>query len=96
MSALAQCRKVDKEGVLEKRKWFPQAKKRTPGLVGLARAVLLLAVRDATGNKDKRVHLGARRFFRDDRTLGIYCELAGWDADYIRENVERLNNGEAG
>ena len=27
--------------------------------------------------------------------LGLYCELAEWDADYIRENVERLSNGEA-
>ena len=26
----------------------------------------------------------------------VYCELAEWDADYIRENVERLSNGETG
>ena len=71
-------------------------KRRTVGFKGLAQAVLLRAVQDATDHKDKGVRRDAYRFFQDSRMLVIYCELAEWDADYIRENVERLSNGEAG
>ena len=74
----------------------PQGKNRTVGWAGLAQAVLLRAVQDATAPMDTEGRRGARRFFQDKRMLGIYCELAEWDADYIRQNVERLSNGQAG
>ena len=78
-------------------KWRERGRKRSLGLKGLAREVLLLAVKDATGHQnDQRVRRSAYRFFKDSRMLGLYCALAEWDADYIRENVERLSNGEAG
>ena len=77
-------------------KWR-QKRKRSVGFKGLARAVLLSAVKDAAVHQnDERVRRDAYRFFQDSRMLGIYCDLAEWDADYIRENVERLSNGEAG
>ena len=79
-------------------KFRDRGRKRSVGFKGLARAVLLKAVQDAAAvhQNDDRVRRDAYRFFQDSRMLGIYCELAEWDADYIRENVERLSNGEAG
>ena len=76
-------------------KWRRQKRKRSVGFKGLAREMLLLAVKDAVHHSDDR-RRDAYRFFQNSRMLGIYCELAEWDADYIRENVERLSNGEAG
>ena len=73
-------------------KFRDRGRKRSPGFKGLAREVVLLAVKDATGHqKDERVRRSAYRFFQDSRMLGIYCELAEWDVDYISENVDRLN-----
>ena len=70
-------------------------RKRSIGYKGLAREVLLLAVKDATGQKkDERVRRDAYRFFQNSRMLGIYCDLAEWDVGYIRENVERLSLGQ--
>ena len=78
-------------------KWRAQGRKRSVAFKGLGREVLLLAVKDATGHqKDERVRRSAYRFFQDSRMLGLYCELAEWDVDYISENVERLSNGETG
>ena len=74
-----------------------RSRKKSVGFTGLARAVLLLAVRDATAKHNTEARRNARRFLhQNNRMLGIYCELAEWDADYILENVERLSNGEAG
>ena len=64
--------------------------KRAVGFKGLARGVLLLAVRDATAKHDTEVRRGACRFFQNSRMLILYCGLVEWDADYIRENVERF------
>ena len=78
-------------------KWRERGRKRSVGFKGLAREMLLLAVKDAAVHQnDERVRRDACRFFQNSRMLGIYCELAEWDADYIRENVERLSNGETG
>ncbi len=82
---------------MAKRRRHAQNSTRTVGWVGLARAVLLHAVQDATADKDKDVRWSAHRFIREGRMFGIYCELAEWEPDYIRQNVERLlSSGEAG
>ena len=78
-------------------KWRERGRKRSVFFKGLAREVLLLAVKDATvQKKDERVRRSAYRFFQDSRMLVLYCALAEWDTDYIKENVERLSNGETG
>ena len=77
-------------------KWRAQGRKRSVGFKGLAREMLLLAVKDATGQKDERVRRDAYRFFQNSRMLCIYCELAEWDADYLMENIERLSDVETG
>ena len=69
---------------------------RAAGFKGLARAVLLKAVQDATVKRNTESRRGACRFFHEDsRMLGVYCGLAEWDADYLRDNVERLNDRNA-
>ena len=77
-------------------KWRAQGRKRSVGFKGLAREMLLLAVKDAAVHQNDDRRRDAYRFFQNSRMLGLYCELAEWDADYIRENIERLSNGEAG
>ena len=76
-------------------KGYIRGGKRSVGFSGLARAVLLLAVRDATAKHDTEARRGACRFFQDSRMLVIYCGLAEWDIDYLRDNVERLNDRNA-
>ena len=69
---------------------------RAVGFKGLARAVLLRAVQDATVKHNTDTRRGAFRFFhQNSRMLGVYCGLAEWDADYLRDNVDRLNDRNA-